>query len=168
MKKLLCSLALILTLATLSGQNLVTHEIRNNEFGFHAGAVTGLGLSYRHWFNRAGFQLTALPIKTENFTFVSAGVSALYSFYESRYVQVFGYFGNHFFIHEEDDERYSWNTGMFEPDHYDETSYSFGFGPGFAFGKTVRFNLMLGYGFYDVFEKFNMFPTGEVGLYYRF
>jgi hypothetical protein len=168
MKKLILSLAFFLSLAIVSGQDYPTLETRNNEFGFHSGFVTGLGLSYRHWFNRAGFQLTALPIKTENLTFVSAGVTALYSFYESRYTMVFGYFGNHFFVHEEDGEHFNWNTGTYEPDHYDETSYSFGLGPGFAFGKTVRFNLMVGYGFYDVFEKFNMFPTGEIGLYYRF
>jgi hypothetical protein len=168
MKKLFLSVAFFLSLAIVSGQENRVDETKNNEFGVHTGFVTGLGLSYRHWFNRAGFQLTALPIKTENLTFISAGFTALYSFYESRYVMVFGYFGNHFFVQEEDDESYNWNTGMYEPDHYDETSYSFGFGPGFAFGKTVRFNLMLGYGFYDVFEKFNMYPTGEIGLYYRF
>ena len=46
--------------------------------------------------------------------------------------------------------------------------YNIGLGPGFGFGKTVRFNLMLGYGFYDIFNKFNIFPAGEIGLYFRF
>ncbi|MBN2274200.1 MAG: hypothetical protein JXK95_07695 [Bacteroidales bacterium] len=168
MKKFFLFAACLFTLTMAPGQDYASEKTGNNEFGFHAGATTGLGLSYRHWFNRAGFQLTALPIRTDDITFISAGVTALYSFYDSKYVTVFGYFGNHFFIHEEDGEEYNWNTGTYEPDHYDDTAYSFGIGPGFAFGKTVRFNLMVGYGFYDVFEKLNMYPTGEIGLYYRF
>jgi hypothetical protein len=47
-------------------------------------------------------------------------------------------------------------------------TYNLGIGPGFAFGGVVRFNLMVGYGFYDIFGKLNMFPTGEMGLYFRF
>jgi len=164
----LLPVAAFLSLTSISGQNYAPNETKNNEFGIHTGAVTGLGLSYRHWFNKTGVQLTALPIRTDNLTFVSAGVTALYSFYNAKYVMVFGYLGNHFFMHENSSDSFNWNTGTFEPDYYEDTSYSFGFGPGFAFGKTVRFNLMVGYGFYDVFDKFDMYPTGEVGLYYRF
>jgi hypothetical protein len=46
--------------------------------------------------------------------------------------------------------------------------YNIGMGPGFSFGRVVAFNLMLGYGFYDVTDRFNIFPTGEMGVYYMF
>ena len=168
MNKLTLLLAVSLIMARVSAQDTGAIDTKNNEFGIHAGAVTGLGLSYRHWFGKAGFQLTALPIRTENYTFISAGATALYSFYNAKYVMVFGYLGNHWFMNRGNEENYNWNTGNYENSRFEHSSYSVGFGPGFAFGKTVRFNLMVGYGFYDVFEKLDMYPTGEVGLYYRF
>lgn len=143
-------------------------DFRKNEFGIHAGAVTGLGLSYRHWFDKAGIQITALPVKTDYETFISAGLSGLYAFHTGRYVMVFGYLGNHIFINEESKDVYNPQTRNTETVYEDRLYYNFGFGPGFAFGKVVRFNLMVGYGFYDVFERFNMYPTGEIGLYFRF
>ena len=168
MKKLLFLMIVSLSLTSVSGQDETPVVTKNNEFGAHVGATTGIGLSYRHWFNKVGFQLTALPIKTEEVTFISAGATVLYSFYDSKYVMVFGYLGGHYFVQEKDEERYNDRLGHFEKFPVEEESFSFGIGPGFAFGRVVRFNLMVGYGFYDVFEKFNMFPTAEVGLFYRF
>ncbi|MBN1415339.1 MAG: hypothetical protein JW973_09580 [Bacteroidales bacterium] len=168
MKKIFVLMIVSLSLTYVSGQNEKDFVSKSNEFGIHAGATTGIGLSYRHWFDKVGFQLTALPIRTEKLTFISAGATALYSFYDSKYVMVFGYLGGHYFMQENDEERYNDRIGRFETYPVEEESFSFGIGPGFAFGRVVRFNLMVGYGFYDVFEKFNMFPTAEIGLYYRF
>jgi hypothetical protein len=128
-------------------------ETKKNEFGAHAGFTTGLGLSYRHWFSNEGIQLTFLPVIADDLTFISGGLSFLHSFKESKYFRFYGYLGNHVI--------YNTNATY-------ETQYNIGIGPGFSFGKTVRFNLMVGYGFYDVFNRLNMLPTGEMGLSFCF
>jgi len=168
MKKLNLLILLCCMITGVSGQDFRPEFSRNNEIGIHIGATTATGLSYRHWFNRFGIQATALPVKTDETTFVSIGATALYSFYESPYMMVFGYFGNHYFLREYDEYIYYEPTGEYLPENKREVFYNLGVGPGFAFGRAVRFNLMMGYGFYDIFGKFNMFPTGEIGLYYRF
>jgi hypothetical protein len=140
-----------------------------NEFGFHAGAVTGVGLFYRHWFDKAGLQLTLLPpIKNDEYRLNSAGITFLYSLLDKRYMRVFGYAGAHYW-HEEGTEEifndYNY-TSTNEPFTHDYLN--FGFGPGVSFGTKVRVSLMIGYGLYDVTGEFNALPTGEISLAYCF
>ena len=171
MKKLSLLIACMFFLAGIYAQDSEKVQFKKNEIGVNAGATTGLGLSYRHWFGKAGFQLTGLPIKTDNVTIYSLGVTALYSFYDSHYVRVFGYLGNHYFVDKETQTNERWINGSLsgaEKTTYDHSSYNVGFGPGFAFGTVVRFNLMVGYGFYDLLGSFQMYPTGEIGIYYNF
>lgn len=154
MKNIIYLLALLfLTTSVLAQEKPSDFEIKANEFGIHAGFTTGLGLSYRHWFNNNGVQLTFLPIFTDDLTFISGGVTLLHSFKENKYFRFYGYIGNHYIYNTESDN---------------EQQYNLGIGPGFAFGNTVRFNLMVGYGLYDVFNRLNMLPTGEIGLYFCF
>ena len=163
MKKITGLLVVLLFMSHALGQDTQNNESRSNEFGAHLGATTGMGLSYRHWFNRVGFQLTALPVKTDQLTFISAGITGLYTFKQAKYVRAFGYIGNHFFYTErKDDNLYPNNSIKYKK------QYNIGFGPGFEFGSTVTFNLMFGYGLYDVLNKFYMYPTGEIGLYFKF
>jgi hypothetical protein len=178
-KIILLAVSIILATSTFA-QNQNINPVKKNEIGIHAGAVTGLGFSYRHWFNKYGFQFTGVPLKTDNTEIYSISLTALYSFYDTKYLRVFGYFGNHYFYDKEYGDNQPWKdfgpkfTNDDDYDSFDDNSYffkesySFGFGPGFAFGKTVRFNLMIGYAFYDIFDTFQMYPTGELGVYYRF
>ena len=64
--------------------------VKKNEFGIHVGATTGIGLSYRYWPAKIGLQLTLVPIKTDNFMWISAGITGLYSFYNSKYIRFLG------------------------------------------------------------------------------
>jgi hypothetical protein len=168
MKKLFVLAVLSLFLMSVSAQDNPYVLVKSNEFGMHLGATTGMGLSYRHWFNKIGFQLTALPVKTNQNTFISAGATALYSFYDSPHVMVFGYLGSHYLMRDMEEEIYDPFSGTTSIDKVHQGIYNIGIGPGFAFGGIVRFNLMVGYGFFDIFGKLNMFPTGEMGLYFRF
>jgi hypothetical protein len=173
MKKLLIVISGFILLTNLSAQETDVKPSKKNEIGINAGATTGLGLSYRHWFGKAGFQLTALPIKTDKTTIISVGLTALYSFYDAHYVRVYGFLGNHYFVDKESGTNQIWdnNSNTFngtQKTTYDHSSYNIGIGPGFAFGKAVRFNFMIGYGFYDVLDKIEMYPTGEIGIYYNF
>ena len=77
MKKIIILLALCLIPLSVFNQEIEPTEYGKNEFGAHVGSTTGLGLSYRHWFAKTGFQLTAVPIISDDFYFVSAGLTFL-------------------------------------------------------------------------------------------
>lgn len=171
MKRIITFLIAGLVTFSLFGQDNVVTLKRAHEFGFNAGATTGIGLSYRYWPNKTGFQITALPIKTEDETFINVGLAGLHTFYDSRLTRFFGYLGSSYVVEDYMVYEYVYNSGT---GYYDEivdnehnTKLNIGFGPGFAFGSRVRINIMAGYGFYDILGDFNIFPTGEIGLFFR-
>ncbi|MBR7066884.1 MAG: hypothetical protein IKI28_01015 [Bacteroidales bacterium] len=143
-----------------------------NEFGANAGLTTGVGLSYRHWFNKFGVQVTALPIKESNYTFISGGLTGMYSMHNTKYIRIFAYWGNH--VYHEGHSYTSYqetNTNNNDVKYYGSTEYNTGVGLGFSFGRVVAFNISVGYGAYNVFggaKNLSLLPTGEMGLYWRF
>ncbi len=161
MKKLIVIGVFALLAHTMMGQQENQPTLKN-EVGIHAGFTTGTGLSYRYWFGRAGVQVTALPIKTDSFTLMSGGISFLYTFREMEYMRFYGYVGNHFWKHSKETEENGVTV------KHDDSKYNIGFGPALAIGKTLRFNVMAGYGVYDVSGETSVFPTAEIGLYYNF
>jgi len=171
MKRVFTFLISALVSVSLFAQDNVVSAKRAHEFGFNAGATTGIGLSYRYWPNKTGFQITALPIKTDDETFINVGLAGLQTFYDSRLTRFFGYLGSSYVVEDDLVYEYVYNSGT---GSYDEistnehnTKLNIGFGPGFAFGSRVRINIMAGYGFYDILGDFNIFPTGEIGLFFR-
>lgn len=173
MKKVLLILAVTVISYSVIAQNQDKPiENKAHEFGFQAGFTTGVGLSYRYWPGKFGVQITALPVKSSDVTFVSLGLTGMYSIYNSRHTRFFLYLANSYNINKyvEETDYYNYNTGYYEyrEEHVNNNAYNIGFGPGFGFGTRVRFNIMAGYGFYDVFGEFNMLPTVEAGLYFRF
>jgi hypothetical protein len=142
-----------------------------HELGIHAGFTTGLGFSYRFWPGKIGFQATLLPIKTEsdwtdimnvqslykiygiditNTKFTSFGLTALFTLDEGKKAKLFTYLGNNYII-----------TNDHETDNI-------GFGFGISIKTRVSFNIMAGYGAFDVTRSVSYLPTIELGLYYRF
>lgn len=169
MKKTLPLLLGLLLTTGLFAQKNDTIVHRTHEFGAHVGATTGIGLSYRYWPTKLGMQFTLLPIRNADITFISLGITGLYTFYDSEHVRFFGYVGNTLMVNNwRENDQYNPNTNTYTKGSYTHnTRYNAGFGPGFGFGSRVRFNLMVGYGFYDIGGEFNMLPTGEIGLYFR-
>jgi hypothetical protein len=125
-------------------------RIKDQQIGAHAGFTTGMGISYRYWPGKLGIQTTFIPIKTDTVKLFSIGLTGLLSLSEKTLFRTFLYLGNHLVIRNGHQE------------------YNIGFGPGFSVGSMVRFNFMIGYGFYDITDTFNMLPTGEIGVYYKF
>ena len=146
--KLLFTFVFIGIISLASAQDI--DKSRRHQVGAHAGFTTGLGISYRYWPSKLGIQTTFLPVKTDTVKFFSFGFTGLCTLSERKYFKTFLYLGNHLVSRNGHQE------------------YNIGFGPGFTVGSTVRFNLMIGYGFYDVTDTFNMLPTGEIGVYYKF
>jgi hypothetical protein len=163
MKRIFTFFAAVMLTAGLFGQQVEVINVKHTqEFGFHAGATTGVGLSYRYWPGKNGVQLTALPIKTNDYVFINLGLTGLHTFYDSNYFRFFGYMGSSISVNNDD---FYYSDSNSSTDHH--ARVNIGIGPGFAFGSRVRFNIMAGYGFYDVLGQFNIYPTGEIGLYFR-
>ena len=137
-----------------------------NELGVNAGFTTGLGLSYRHWGDRLGFQITGVPTISSSKTFISGAITGLYSIKNYSMVRVFAYWGNHV-IHESYRATWDESRSVIE----EKTQYNTGVGLGFSFGRIVAFNVQIGYAAYDVFSdegQLSLLPTIEVGLYWCF
>jgi len=159
---LLCNLAISQTGKTVSN---------GHQLGVHAGTTTGVGLSYRYWPGKVGFQATLLPYKNEaegtedheigrfypfsdlelpGGQFVSIGLTGLAGIKQFGRSLMFAYWGNHLLLLD------------------DQSVFSSGIGIGFSYDAPVSFNLMLGYGAYDITNSLVLFPAAEIGLYFRF
>lgn len=163
-KKITLTLAALMLGIFVFAQDAENNEIINksNELGMHAGFTTGIGLSFRHWSNKFGVQVTAIPLKADNFQFISTGLTGLYSLSNKKYTRFYLYFGNHIMINS---LYYNYYT-----DSYDKkTRYNIGFGTGFEIGKKVRFTIMAGYAAYNLTEApdYYLLPTVETGLYFK-
>ncbi len=160
-KKISLTIALLCMSIFVFGQKIENNKVihRSNELGMHAGFTTGLGISYRYWGGKAGVQVSALPLKIKDFQFMSGAVTGLLSLSNKKYTRFYLYLGNHVI----------YKTSDFEiKDDYD-LIYNAGFGAGFEVGRKVRFNLMAGFGGYNLLDKkdYSLFPTIETGLYFK-
>ncbi len=162
MKRLLliCSILLFSSTIILARENDET--IKKNEFGFNAGFTTGIGFSYRRWFNNVGVQLTGIPYKFRYEFMGCIGLSGLYTIKETERIKAFVFLGNQV-----------WNEKTTHPDsdhtRYDIlTIYRVGTGPGISFGETIKFNLMVGYAGHFEDYVWRFYPTIEMGWYYPF
>jgi len=170
MKYLAC-LVIILSLCSFTRAQTENEVKVIHQLGLHAGSTTGIGLSYRFWPGRLGFQVTLLPFKNnaeqinngdnDRFNpfselefprgqFVSLGLTALSTVKQFGKSKMFAYWGNHLLLLD------------------DESIYSTGIGIGFFYEAPVCFNLMLGYGAYDITNSLLLLPAAEIGVYYRF
>lgn len=128
-----------------------------------------MGLAYRYWSKRVGIQIVGSPIGLQNLS-----ITGLYRFYESRSSCFFGYLGNVFYESLRDVSSYSYDPNQPMPalnrKYKKELGYSVGIGPGFSFGRKVRFNIMAGVMLMNANDRNNICvnPTAELGLFYRF
>ncbi len=154
MKKIFTSI-LVLTFVISGYSQEVTQPTSpklKHHVGLHAGATTGLGLSYRYWPKRLGFQFTTAPAFGQNFSFVSLGLSGLYTFKDNENIDFYGYLGNHLILIDGNAQH---NIGL-------------GAGFKFEFVKVLNLNVQAGYGVYNTTSDIYSSLTGEVGLYYNF
>ena len=148
----------LLTSISLYSQENVENTSPKSAIGLHAGAVTGLGFSYRYFPSKFGFQLTGIPVfLRENGVFTSAGASVLYKLKESRRVDFISYFGSHF----------TYNSRNLNS----RSSLHMGAGGGInlhAWIDVLDISFQAGYGVYNVNEAPFSMLTAEIGFYYRF
>ncbi len=164
LKKVITLITVVFLALPVSAQEAENNEVINisNELGMHAGFTTGIGLSFRHWSEKYGVQVTAIPLKANDFQFVSAGLTGLYSLTNKKYTRFYLYLGNHLLIN-------STYYNTYTEQEETRTSYNVGFGTGFEVGRKVRFTVMAGYGGYNItdVQDYYLLPTIETGLYFK-
>ncbi|MGB7566696.1 MAG: hypothetical protein WBM07_02475 [Chitinivibrionales bacterium] len=150
-----------------------SNKVGTYNVGAAAGFVTGYGLSYRQWFDNNGIQLTLTPYysksSTETYYNVSFGVTGLRMIKEANYVNLFLYYGPHFW--HSYDKYPTYNYANSSSDTIARSTLLFlGGGPGFDFHFwRMSFNLMFGLAFRtDFVDNSGIQFTGETGLYYSF
>ncbi len=138
--------------------------------GMHAGAVTGLGFSYRYAPKKWGIQVTGIPIFSAGNIFASTAASVQYKFKSHDKVDLFTYLGVHNIY-----ERSEYYYGLYEPfDGYDavytNNTLTAGFGAGLNIHllEVIQLSVQAGYGLYDLSGWISTNLTGEIGVYYRF
>jgi hypothetical protein len=168
MKKLLCSLFLLIAVITAYCQEN-TEVIRyKNAIGLGAGFTTGYGLSYKHAPNKYGFMINFGPYFNDygKESVISTGLTLIDKIRDAKYYNVYMYLANHYFYSRTADYTYYPPT---TPQKYSiNNSWNTGFGLGLEVDarKRVVLNVMVGYAQYNTFEK--LFFTGELALHYRF
>jgi len=145
-----------------------TYNHKHN-IGLHAGLTTGIGISYRYWPTKLGIQLTSIPIISNKRTFVSAGITALYTLNDGQKVDLYGYFGNHILY-----SKTTKSIGITQPGQpttiiKESTNYNVGVGFGFKIdiNQDLNFNLQAGYGVYVGTHTIATLDAA-IGLYYSF
>ncbi len=134
--------------------------LSRNMFGINAGALTGLGFSYKRLFANSTIQMSFIPVanfstdndNSDDFFIYSAGISYIKTLQHHKYYNFTFYTGTHV-------------TNMF-------TEYSaanIGCGLGFVFNTNFyNINLLLGYGAFDFLNETVLWPSAEIGWFYYF
>lgn len=183
MKKILVISILFFFFASTYGQKEANVKTRKY-LGVNIGATTGIGISYKQWFNDFGFQITGLPFKIQDDLDYSIGFMAFYSIKKRRYVNYFGYAGANYmtdgfdFIFEypmydyagikhKNKEYYNHSTYSYTYEYNDANYFNISGGLGVELGKNPLVTAMLGYAAFDLTEDYKLFPTIELGLHFK-
>lgn len=154
MKKIIFILLLSAISFQVSAQDTIKKSL--HQLGINVGSVTGLGLSYRYTPGKVMHQVTFLPIANDNFFLIDLAYSFHYKVKERSFADFDLYCGTHFMLL--DDAGLVNITGG-------------GFGFDFKCSDHFNINLNAGYGAYflgaNADSPFSLYPTGELGLFYK-
>jgi len=151
-----------------------THTFKKYNIGFNGGFVSGSGLFYKRWFNSGnGFRISLMPIINSDHydgntsTFISTGINGLYSLNETKYTNIFIYYGgslyydnNYTFEKYGELTTYLGGGAGIELHFYNLTfEISTGLAPWFKYGENNNYNY-----YYDEKEE-NTNPKGKFGIH---
>ena len=169
-KTLLFILVALLVFQTASSQDPVKPALKH-EIGMAAGMSTGVGISYRYWPGKFGFQFTTTPNFEKDQAQASFGLTGLMKLTEISWLRFFLYLGNHYLYEKWEYYDYDMNGNPTESYTEIQQRYVVGIGPGFEFliGKKISLNVMFGFrSDWRSTGNYMIGFTGETGLYYRF
>jgi hypothetical protein len=162
---------LVFYVDTISAQEELRDEVQTfkHGLGIHAGAVTGLGFSYRYFPEKWGVQITGVPVFNQGGFFSSAGLSGMFKIKEHDKLDLFTYLGVHH-IH----EQYKIHQGTWPPSDqpsvikHNFLSAGFGAGVNVHLWEVIDLSLQAGYGVFNIVNSPVSTITGEIGIYYKF
>jgi len=142
-------------------------SVFKHEVGFHAGSTSGFGPSYRLWYKKFGFQVSALPTVskylTENVLNFNFGFNFNYLIQENEHVDFYSFVNTSI-------NYYHYKSTLYLPyENTNHTDQNIGFGAGFDFKflEIMTFSTQFGYGFYNITNSLNGNFTAGASLLYR-
>ncbi len=172
----------LIVLSLISVLSVVSAQEQNEEYsykkskhavGFGAGYSTGIGITYRHSFNKFGVQLAGFPYVSDNHTSYNLGLTFLYNFIQTDKSIFFLYQGNRFYYDDSDDVYFIGNAT--EIIYYNSQSIerelvnSLGLGYEFLVYDRIGLSFMGGYAFSAKdYDSNSLSFTGEFSALYHF
>jgi len=178
-------LSIVISFISIFGQEKNVISTKRNLMGLNIGATTGIGMSFKHWHNNIGIQITGLPYKIDDDLDFSVGFMGLYSIKKRKNINFFGYAGFNYmtngfdFIYDvpilsedtgikhKNKEYYNSNTHTYIYEYNNADYFNISGGVGLELGKNPLFTAMIGYAGFDLTEDYKLFPTIELGLHFK-
>jgi len=176
MKRILLFLAITASLLIAQPSNKEEYNFRNSSLiGLNAGFISGLGPSYRHWFDHQGVQVSLLPLYFKDKDYsggmldlsinhmlaISESSQRTFWDYRTRSLSYF-YWGAHYMLTKDQGTREDWyynsntNDYGYTNEFYDELQQSLWAGGGFGVQTIVgdlAFSIGVGYmGYFDIYR----------------
>tara|TARA_R100000951_G_scaffold87998_2_gene75970 strand:+ start:125 stop:700 length:576 start_codon:yes stop_codon:yes gene_type:complete len=181
-------LTLVLSVITFGKSQELNCQAKNAQYvGVHFGPTTGMGVSYRLFKNKTGFQATALGYKHATYIDFNTGLSLIHKLVSKKNVDFISYLGSRFTYKEE-------KVLSLTSDNEDiiiktlqewRINTSLGLGLQLRIFNHLEFSFQVGYALFNAngqrtliknnkFQRFIDHPgnpwtmvTGEIGLYYK-
>jgi hypothetical protein len=186
MKHLLLTLALSIITFGMS-QELCSQSKSSQYVGAHFGPTTGIGVSYRLFKNKTGFQVTALGYKHATFIDFNTGLSLIHKLVSKKNIDFISYIGSRFTYKEEKDLSLDSDNEDILINKLQEwrINTSLGLGLQVRILNHLEISFQVGYALFNAngqraliqnnkVQKFLDHPgnpwtmvTGELGLYYK-
>lgn len=168
MKRILLFLATTASLLLAQPSNQEVYNFRNSSLiGLNAGYISGLGPSYRHWFDHQGVQISLLPLyfkdkdysggmldlSMNHLVAITESTQRTFWDYRTRSLSYF-YWGAHYMLTKDQGSREDWyynsytNEYSHSNDFYDELKQNIWAGGGFGVQTIVgdmAFSIGVGY-----------------------
>ncbi len=174
---------IILVLSFLAYSNSIAQNVDSTQalpkkhyVGIGAGFSSGLGFSYKYKPNKWGFQLNFFPANEKSYyvhnDFLSVGFMINRYLSESKYTDLFIYFGNHF-LYDFKKEKYL-NQNSSTPTSLitkNQKSVFTGIGAGIdgKISKSLSITLAGGFGYYFISKEERAINLiGEFAFHYKF
>ena len=162
----------LLVMISYSQETTGQYLHKNHYMGFNAGALTGIGFSYRYMPKKTGIQLTGLPIGNKHNLRIKAALTVFYKYYSSvgETLNLLAYASSSF-VHKRDEIYYGIQPYekhfIFEPQYINKYNAGIGTAMEIRLHNILSLDILLGYGIYDFTDNYRFTIDGGIGLFFR-
>ena len=164
-------LLICLSLICVSHAQSTDVRYSHHALGFQAGGTTGVGLSYQYWPTRFGLQVTTGPFYSlrGNTYLLSSGITGLFTIVPGKYIDLFGYLGQHLIAVRSKQNVYIPNSFRVAQEIVYKMRYNLGLGLGVRWHMTKRMDVsaQCGYGIFNIGGYSRNSLTVEAGIHWK-